>query len=385
MANPEPTTAMGNLLGVLDFLWQNWEENWDCKKATDLNHLVAYKKADKGVNYTTLGELPFQKELLEAAMKKFKISEDYVIGQNLQRLRSILKGRTLSLKVSEKDMKTARKLFPETNLHNRPRRKKTVVRTALEVLKYFKENDLNNEKVDLNKITLSRRTPEGRRYTTLSELPFQKELIEGAIEKFGIDGEFNIGENLTYIRGAVSEGKGNKKVRQEDVEFAMEVFGLSKSEVGVEQSSTEKPVERTNAEQNYKSKYWQYVNNDPKQLDRMVQKVFFGSKDVNANKVFRELEILIRMEANRDKFDREIRIPYYIMREEILIAMRNRELTSNQVLENLRRKFGFDIIILKRVFAAMKEVSQAIQEERTRKMEETEKSKLVLPEERDAI
>jgi len=368
---------------VLNFLWENWEENWECKKAKDLNHLVAYNETHEGVHYTTLGELPFPKELIQATMKKFKITEEFEIGQNLQRLRSILRGSNISLKVREEDLEIAQKLFPKMNLHSRTKKKMTVARTTLELLKYLKENDLREDTVDLNRIVLSRRVDKGRRYTQLNELPFPKELIESAMEKFGMDETFKVGEYLGYIRGALKGETKETKLRKDDIEFAKIVFGVSKDETETGDTNNTAPIKSPNIQGNYRSKYWKHVNNDPKELDRIVQKMFFGREDVKVEKIFPELEMLIRRGANRDKFDRQIRIVYYIMREEILIGMANKELNSKQVLEKLQRKFGFDGIILRRIFMAMKGVSQAVQEEQAKQKAETARPEVTAPKELD--
>lgn len=215
---------MGKLIEVLNFMWKNWEENWNYEKATDLNHIVANMKVGDKRHFVTLGELPFPKELIEATMKEFHITEDFVIGQNLQRLRRIQKGAKISMTVSDEDMKIANRLFPPTNLHGRKKEQKTVARTILEVLEYLKENDTRQDKVDLNTIATSKRTFGGRSYTKINELPFPRELIEDVVKRFNINEDFIIGQNLLGIKSAMNGSKATDKFRQEDIEFAKQVF-----------------------------------------------------------------------------------------------------------------------------------------------------------------
>ena len=220
LINPKPRTTIGMLVEVLNYLYENWEN----ENKTDLNHLIAYKKQDGETKYAKLEDLPFPKELIEDTMQKFKINGDFKIGSNLQRLRSILKGRKTSLTIREKDIAIAKKLFPEANLHNRQTKEKTVIRNFLEMLKYLKENDPRGDEVDLNKVVTSRRKDRKRDYTKLSELPFPKELIEDAIKKFGISGDFLVGQYFLYIKSALNDSKVALKISKEDIELAKVLF-----------------------------------------------------------------------------------------------------------------------------------------------------------------
>lgn len=90
-------------------------------------------------------------------------------------------------------------------------------------------------------------------------------------------------------------------------------FGVSESKTTVENASDAKLVENNKTENRNMSKYWKYVNNDPKQLNEMIRRELYVGQ-VDKTKQFRELELSIRKGENRDKFSRNLRIIYSIIR-----------------------------------------------------------------------
>ena len=119
----------------------------------------------------------------------------------------------------------------------------------------------------------------------------------------------------------------------------------------------------------YRSKYWKYIDNSEQSektviLNKIVRELFYRD-DINAR--MHDLELIARNRYQTDKFSREFKIAYSIMRDEILIEMKNTKLPPTRVLERLRMRFGFDFTILNRVFGAMKDVSKILQSKQKQK------------------
>ena len=109
--------------------------------------------------------------------------------------------------------------------------------------------------------------------------------------------------------------------------------------------------------------YLEFVRNSPEELNRIIKQVFFSDNNINIK--FNIIEGMIRKNEKPDMFNIEFRAAYCVIRDKILIAIKNNDLYLSpvEILEGLGKTTGIEITIINRIYGAMRDVGKKLKAE----------------------